>query len=954
MLVDNLLTLGEGVIENDLRRERNRLLGLGHELAGGQARTVLDDAWLRLLSGFLFGYLSVATLGGELGGVGLLAVLTFLNNPGFTRLQVRVLTHLSRVRDRNRPRHVLGALSRLGADEHDLVDRLLGALPSAFLVLLFRARLTLGFNLVLAGRNGVVVLVLDLERNFTSRNIDDVHYRVSSIRRTIFVGHRDRNLDLVAGLRVCGSSRGDLAVVVNADLPTGRHITQLVWVFLRDVDVVRLIQSNRQLSGLARVHGLYGIRRFGFPVIRQLHHAGDGHLRGGTVGASHRDGDGLLVARLRTRRRRSGDLAGLRVDRVLPAVDLLLGDGLTVLDAEGERGALGRAVDLVRHRSVRACRFHGVAGDSTVRNDRDRAGHLLRFHAIAVVREHGNVEHVAFLGARRDGRGELASVLVDRDGPVTIGVGEAAVREGVAGRGSVIRATGQPLLGNTHGQGHLVTVRTGHGGVLRHLDVLHDLELHLDLIGGLVRVGRGDLRGDHGTGGDRVVGLRRDVPLLVHRHGPTARNGRGINFEFRRRDCLLTLHDGFRGDLRGERRVRRTLRHAGVHEVRDLRIVRVNRDEQRDHILRPVRVRHDHSRLGERARGGVLRGGHGHVVRGAVELDIPALVHVAVVKRDRGLLAAVPLLLDEVSDPVGNLREGHRLASFGERALRSLDAGDDGGVRLVIPRIVVHRVIQRERLAVDHVWRVVALQRIGLIGDDGESTAVIALESRVLKLLHRARLRDHREVHVLLASDFALFLHLIGIVRVAVRGPRVENIAVLVHAQEIFAAARGFAVARAEELSGAVIRFNDDAGKRIVGSLRGLRHIDVPHLGFFTRNDHVLLRGAIPRHRDRVTVHVFARPRVHGCLDVWGIKNMVGAFRIVLFVSIGPQVPHGLFRGCLRILLDLLTRQLWRDGRGEGSTTKPRYRQDLVGLVRHRFGVSEGALVVGPQSGLVA
>ena len=136
LLVDDLFAGRQGVIKDNLGVERNRLLCLSHKLARGKARAVLDDPLDRLLGGFFFDYLGFVALRGELGGELLLAVLTFLNNPGFTRLQVRVLTHLSRVRDRNRPRHVLGALGRLGADEHDLVDRLLGALPSAILVLL--------------------------------------------------------------------------------------------------------------------------------------------------------------------------------------------------------------------------------------------------------------------------------------------------------------------------------------------------------------------------------------------------------------------------------------------------------------------------------------------------------------------------------------------------------------------------------------------------------------------------------------------------------------------------------------------------------------------------------------------------------------------------------------------------------------------------------------------------
>ena len=222
LLVDDLFAGRQGVIKDNLGLERNRLLSLGHQLARSQTRTVLDDALDGFLSGFFLDYFSLVTLGSELGGELLLAVLTFLNNPGFTRLQVWVLANLGRERDRNRPGHILSTLSRLGADEHDLVDRLLGAFPGAVLVLLLRARRTLGFNLVGTGRYGVVVLVLNLERNFTSRNIDDVDYRLGGVGRSVFIGHRYRNLNLCTRLGICRCGCSDLAIVVNADGPASR------------------------------------------------------------------------------------------------------------------------------------------------------------------------------------------------------------------------------------------------------------------------------------------------------------------------------------------------------------------------------------------------------------------------------------------------------------------------------------------------------------------------------------------------------------------------------------------------------------------------------------------------------------------------------------------------------------------------------------------------------------
>ena len=94
LLVDDLFAGRQGVIKDNLGVERNRHLCLSHKLARGKARAVLDDPLDRLFGGLFLDYLSLVTLSSEFSGIGLLAVLTFLNNPGFTRLQVRVLANL--------------------------------------------------------------------------------------------------------------------------------------------------------------------------------------------------------------------------------------------------------------------------------------------------------------------------------------------------------------------------------------------------------------------------------------------------------------------------------------------------------------------------------------------------------------------------------------------------------------------------------------------------------------------------------------------------------------------------------------------------------------------------------------------------------------------------------------------------------------------------------------------
>ena len=244
LLINDLLTLFQGVVEDNFSLKWNRLLGLGHQFRWLHTRTVLNNASNRFLGGLLLGYLSLVALGGEVSSKSLLTVFAFLDNPDFTRCQVRVLANLGRVRNRNRPSYSLGAFafSNLGSDDDDLINRRLGLLPLAVLGHLFLARNALGFNLVLAGRNGVVVLVLDLERDLTRRNVDNVNHSVSGIRRAVLVGHGDRNLDLVTRLRIRRGGCGDLAIVVNTDSPTSRNFAQLVWVVLGDVYVIRLVE----------------------------------------------------------------------------------------------------------------------------------------------------------------------------------------------------------------------------------------------------------------------------------------------------------------------------------------------------------------------------------------------------------------------------------------------------------------------------------------------------------------------------------------------------------------------------------------------------------------------------------------------------------------------------------------------------------------------------------------
>ena len=255
-MLDHLLAGFEGVIEHDLRLERNRLLHRGDQLLGTQARPVFDNAGDRFLSGLLLDHLGLITLSSELSGERLLAVLTFLDNLGFPRRQVRVLTNLSRERDRYGPRHVLRAFGRLSAHANNLVDRFFNALPRAVLVLFFLTRLALGINLVLASRQRVVVFVFDLERNLTRRHVHNLDHGNRGVPRAIRVGHRDGDLRLVSGLRILRRGRGDRAVIINRYSPACRNITHRERVVLGNLDVFRLINRDRQLRGTARVDRL--------------------------------------------------------------------------------------------------------------------------------------------------------------------------------------------------------------------------------------------------------------------------------------------------------------------------------------------------------------------------------------------------------------------------------------------------------------------------------------------------------------------------------------------------------------------------------------------------------------------------------------------------------------------------------------------------------------------------
>ena len=476
LFVDNLLAGLKSVVVDVLDLERYLLGLLAGQFLIRDTWADLDDAGLGLLGYLRLAYRGLVALGGELSLVGPLAVLAFLNDLHLTRLERRVLANLGWVRDRERPFDVLRALGRLGADDNDLVLRLLGALPGAVLLHLFFARHALGFNLVLAGRNGVVVLILNVERNLTLRDVDDVHGSGGVVLRAVLVGHDDRNVNLVARLRGLRRGRDDVALVIQADDPVAvsrlhlvGRVAELV-VLTRGlkalalrvdherlvrskVDAFRLFDANRRGSRTTRVDRLRRNNRLCFPVVRQLHHGGDRHQRGGAIRSGHSDVDGLLVTRLGVCWRGRGDNTGLRVNLVLPAVNFLFSDrGTVLIVTEGELGTLRCVLHLVVHGLVRASRLHRVGRGVVALENDDGALDFLRLVSVVVVRENRDVQDVALRSGARNRRGDLTSVLVNLDGPLTAivldGVLSLTVREGVALRRFVGRVTAQATLRN--------------------------------------------------------------------------------------------------------------------------------------------------------------------------------------------------------------------------------------------------------------------------------------------------------------------------------------------------------------------------------------------------------------------------------------------------------------------------------------------------------------------------
>ena len=454
----------------------------------------------------------------------------------------------------------------------------------------------------------------------------------------------------------------------------------------------------------------------------------------------------------------------------------------------------------------------------------------------------------------RDGSGDLTGAFIDEDGPrLAILAGErglvGAVLEGVANRLLVRSVTAQTTLRHFRSEADAGVRLTSSSVVRWDLNVSNGLELSLDLIGGLVRVGRLHQRGDDGARCNGVVRLRGDLAGLINGDGPTFRDSGRVDLELSWVDRLVALHDGLGAHLGGDFLVQLALRQARAYQVRDLGVVRINNDKQLKFVGGTVRILDRNLRTGKRARLRFLRGGDGDVVV-IVHLNGPALVHVLLVEGDLSFETAVALLLRQVLDQIRNLGEGDLLRFGSQRAGGAIDARNNRSVCLVVLRVVVLRVIQGERLRVDDVRLTVALQRVGAV--EGLAFFADVVFSGSLELVNGTWLRQNGEVDVLVGRQIGTTVFRPGEVDVA---------SLFVDTQELLTTGDRW-VSGADECAVAVVSFHDHAGHRVVRTaVLHSRNVDRADLGFITCDDHVLLER-LPRHRDRVTFDVLAGPRV--------------------------------------------------------------------------------------------
>ena len=260
----------------------------------------------------------------------------------------------------------------------------------------------------------------------------------------------------------------------------------------------------------------------------------------------------------------------------------------------------------------------------------------------------------------------------------------------------------------------------------------------------------------------------------------------------------------------------------------------------------------------------------------------------------------------------------------GQRAGWAIYTRNNRGIGLVVLRVVVFGVVQGERRGVDDVRLVVTGQRVRAVERLWLAIQIVVF-SGSLKLLYCTRLRDYRKVHVLVSSQ----------VGTAVLRPREVDVAGRFVDTQVLSTTGCLRVRGADKFAVAVVGLHDHTGHRVIRTLAAhSRDVDLTDLGFAlgSRDDDVLFE-VLPRHRDRVTFDVLARPGVHdgrkGCAASLGGS---WSLRIVLLIVALPGVTYRV-SGCgLSELLDFRIGQFCAKVQVSLLPTTINY-EDFVGLV---------------------
>ena len=327
----------------------------------------------------------------------------------------------------------------------------------------------------------------------------------------------------------------------------------------------------------------------------------------------------------------------------------------------------------------------------------------------------------------------------------------------------------------------------------------------------------------------------------------------------------------------------------------------IHRHQQRDDIPRAIRVSHNNAGLGKGTRSWVQRCGDGDLIGVGIHLGFPPRVDVLLIQLDLSFKAAVLAPLHQVRNLVPGFLKRDYLAFLSGFVV--FHAGNYCLLVGVILRVVELGVVEAPLVVSNNVCLVVAIQRVRAFKRSAYTAIVVF--NRSLKLVDAARLGEHAEAHALLVAQ----------VRALVLRHGVEDLAgSLINTYARLTTTRSVGVTRADEVTLRVVSLHDHAGHGIVRAA-------VLHLGNVDLADFELLAwlndqlfSVLPRHRDRVTFDVLARPRVYSsaknsAAPLGGIRPV----RIVLRVVALPGVTHRVITRGRSELLDFLIGQLCVD-----------------------------------------